>query len=236
MQKSSPFLLLETSTERSVIGLVDCGAVLFERQLPPGLNNSKLLALAVHEGLKEAGLQVADLGAVATGIGPGSYTGIRVGVMLAKTLAYAANLPLIGMCTLQCFTPPSEGPFAVVIDAKISGAYVITGLKKNGQVVFNDEPQVVALPDLKAKLEGIDTLLTPQAKQLRAKLEPSFINAAWHELAPDLKQMGQLAEKKMLSGQFVLDGALELLYLRKTQAEIELLEKKSTRSSDHAQK
>lgn len=218
-------LLIETSTERSIVGIVAGGKILFETQLPLGLNNSNYLAPAVAEGLKELNLIMADIDAVAVGVGPGSYTGIRVGTMLAKSLAFGAEIPLIGVSTLECFAPLTEGPFLVLIDAKISGVYNIAGTSQNGKISYVIPPQVTPLKQIGPHLEKHPLIVTPQANSLRMKLATLYPEMLWQELPPNLLQMASVAERKQKAGIFTLDGTLELLYLRKTQAELEKQEK-----------
>lgn len=225
MKVKAPILLIETSTERAIVGIAQDQTILYQQELPLGLNNSKYLAPAIEEGLKCLGINLKDAGAIAVGVGPGSYTGIRVGAILAKALAFTAEIPLVGLCTLQCFSPPSDGPFTVLIDAKISGVYHISGVKERGAVIFTSEPQVIPLPQLDSLLSQHSLIITPQAKVLQPKLEALTPQALWLQLPPNLLQMASLAQDKLARGLTAEDGSLELLYLRKTQAEIEKQEK-----------
>lgn len=221
MQEQAPALFIETSTERAIVGFVKDGTVLYKNELPIGLNNSKYLAPAVEEGLQALGLILADAAYIGVGIGPGSYTGLRVGAMLAKSLAYAANIPLVGVCTLQCFAPLSDGPFAVMIDAKISGAYFISGFKSGLKIIYERDPQVLPLENIDSLLKDKMLILTPQDKVLREKLKDIDTQVRWEQAYPDLLQMARLAEQNLARGFVSKDGALELMYLRKTQAELE---------------
>lgn len=221
MKANSPALLIETSTERAIVGVVEKDVILYRYELPVGLNNSKYLAPAVEKGLQTLGIRLNDVAYVAVGIGPGSYTGIRVGAILAKTLAYAAEVPLVGVCTLHCFTPLREGPFAVLIDAKISGAYVISGIKQGENVSYGTDPQVLPLNELDGILLEKMLVLTPQEKILKEKLGSLYPHLCWEQTYPDLLQMARLAAVKFTKGAVAQDGDLELMYLRKTQAEIE---------------
>lgn len=221
MNVQFPSLLIETSTERAIIGFVKNGVVLYRNELPIGLNNSKYLAPAVEKGLQTLGLTMANVAYVAVGIGPGSYTGIRVGAMLAKTLAYAAEIPLVGVCTLHCFLPMCDGPFTVLIDAKISGAYIISGIKEGQDVRYATDPLVLPLDKIERILQGKMLILTPQEKVLKEKLKTIDQQVRWEEVFPDLLQMARLAEAKFNQGDVAKEGALELMYLRKTQAELE---------------
>ncbi len=217
-----PFLLIETSTEHTIAVLMEGQQIVFQKELPMGLNNSKYLASCVREGLCELNLKASDLSYIAVGIGPGSYTGIRVGVMFAKTLAFAADVPLIGISTLKCFVPKGSGSFLVLVDARIGGVYVAGGVKDDGGCVkYTLEPQVISLDAVKELLKGTQWIVTPQDKLLKPKLESFCTESEWQMLPPNPLQMASLAEEQLRDGNIAIEGSLELLYLRKTHAEIE---------------
>ena len=97
-------LCIETSTTSCSIALAKNGQVVALKENNEGLNHSVLAAPYVEEILKEYNIEVEDLDAVAVSMGPGSYTGLRIGVSLAKGLCYGANIPLISIPTLQALT------------------------------------------------------------------------------------------------------------------------------------
>lgn len=214
-------LFIETSTERSFIGYTREGAPAYQKEFSLGLNNSKYLASSVHEGLEALQISSSELQYIAVGIGPGSYTGIRVGAMMAKALAFASKVPLIGISTLECFRPQNEGPFATVIDAKIGGFYVITGLYQKQTCIFTSAPKIVTLEEMGNLLENVERIISPNLLPLQNKLQPHFSHLTWEECSPSLLQMMETSQRQWQSGNISLDGSLNLLYLRKTQAEIE---------------
>jgi len=218
-------LLIEVSTERGIVGIVQDGKILFLAELPFGMQNSTYLLPEIQRGLVETGLSLSQLTLIAVGVGPGSYTGIRVGATAAKALSFASRIPLVGVCSLDTFIPEQSGPFASVIDAKIGGIYWQAGIKENGKVVFEGGPQITPLSTASEMLAKYPVLVTPNAIQLRSKL-----NAAewtWVESYPSVLQLAARAEEKFLRGEVSVDGELELLYMRKTQAEIEREQRKS---------
>lgn len=216
-----PTLLIETGTERAVIGIVEAGELLFQKELPLGLNNAKFLAPAVQEGLQLLKISMSDVSAIAVGIGPGSYTGIRAGAMLAKALAFAAKCPLIGVSTLECFAPTADGPFTVLIDARIGGAYYITGVKEKNEIRHLVKPQVISLDLLAGLLKETRQIVTPKENALKQKVEAHCPTTLWEECAPNLLQMASVAERNRKAGNVSVEEVLELMYLRKTGAELE---------------
>ena len=93
-------LCLETSTAVCSVALVENGNVVALRESLDGLNHAEKITLFIDEEMKEAGIAYKDLDAVATSMGPGSYTGLRIGVSTAKGLCYAMEKPLIAIDTL----------------------------------------------------------------------------------------------------------------------------------------
>ncbi|HOW10590.1 MAG TPA: tRNA (adenosine(37)-N6)-threonylcarbamoyltransferase complex dimerization subunit type 1 TsaB [Bacteroidales bacterium] len=102
-------LCLETSTPLCSVALCDNSGVVALRESNDGKSHASLLTVFIDELLTEAGIGAADLEAVAVSRGPGSYTGLRIGVSAAKGIAYAASVPMIGVdTTLSMFHGVSE--------------------------------------------------------------------------------------------------------------------------------
>lgn len=207
-------LLIETSTERGAAFLFTNKELIFESYFPPGLHNSTDLMPAMQACLAKCHYSPADINVIGVGVGPGSYTGLRVGAMAAKMLSYALKIPLVGLCTLDCFASKQHNPYAVIIDAKMGGAY----LQVDGGI-----PLVCQLNELPAHLQKTNVLVTPNGELLKKKLLSIYPDThwCWENLPPDPYKMLGAAQAKFEAGQFTLDGTVELLYMRKTQAEIE---------------
>ena len=94
-------LNIDTTTEVCSVAIARDGRLVAMRENGEGLNHSTLLGVYVDEALREARLTVADLDAVAVSMGPGSYTGLRIGVSLAKGLCFGGGKPLIAVGTLN---------------------------------------------------------------------------------------------------------------------------------------
>ena len=94
-------LCIETSTEVCSVTLVLNGFVLEEREDKSGKNHSQLLTGFIDEVMKAKNYSFSDIDAVAVSGGPGSYTGLRIGVSTAKGLCYAAGIPLISIPSLD---------------------------------------------------------------------------------------------------------------------------------------
>jgi tRNA threonylcarbamoyl adenosine modification protein YeaZ len=138
-------LALDTATPTLVAGVArwspeDGAAVLAERAVPSGNRHAELLTPAIQGVLADAGLAMADLEAVVTGLGPGPFTGLRVGVVTAAALADARSLPVVGVCSLDAV---GSGSRTVVTDARRKevywAAYDADGVRTDGPAVTRPE-------------------------------------------------------------------------------------------------
>jgi tRNA threonylcarbamoyladenosine biosynthesis protein TsaB len=118
-------LALDTATPTLVAGVARWSAdggpeVLAERALRSGNRHAELLTPAIGEVMAEAGLPIRQLEAVVTGLGPGPFTGLRVGVVTAAAVADARGLPAVGVCSLDAI---GSGARTVVTDARRKEVY-----------------------------------------------------------------------------------------------------------------
>jgi tRNA threonylcarbamoyladenosine biosynthesis protein TsaB len=93
-------LCIETATGVCSVALCDDNSVISVIEAPPGMSHSSRLTVIIQELLRGACIEARQLDAVSVSKGPGSYTGLRIGVSVAKGIAYAAEIPLIGINTL----------------------------------------------------------------------------------------------------------------------------------------
>jgi tRNA threonylcarbamoyl adenosine modification protein YeaZ len=140
-------LALDTATPTLVAGVArwstaDGTQVLAERAVPSGNRHAELLAPAVAGALADAGVTLAEVGAVVAGLGPGPFTGLRVGVVTAAALADARGLRAFGVCSLDAI---GSGARTVVTDARRKELYWATygpdGVRLSGPAV--DRPEGV---------------------------------------------------------------------------------------------
>lgn len=205
-------LIIDTSTERGIVSFVKDHQLLYHVELPFGLQNSHFLLPELDKGLKELNLSLSTFNLIAVGVGPGSYTGIRVGAMAAKTLSMAENTPLIGISTLDGFE--TEGEYAVVIDAKMGGVYIKSSSKA--------EPAMLTIEEALEFVRYAPEILSPNSVSIKKKFdELGAINPKWIDLYPNPLAIYRRAVEKFHKKEYSTEGDLELLYMRKTQAEIE---------------
>jgi tRNA threonylcarbamoyl adenosine modification protein YeaZ len=147
-------LALDTATPTLVAGVARWDAarwaagkdaeVLAERAVPSGTKHAELLTPAIQGVLADAGLTMVDLDALVVGLGPGPFTGLRVGVVTAAALADALGRPVVGVCSLDAV---GSGACTVVTDARRKEVYWATYAADGSRT---DGPGVVRPADLAA--------------------------------------------------------------------------------------
>ena len=196
-------LAIDTTGEVGV-GLARQGTVLAESHGPDRLH-VELLIQEIGAALASAGADLHDLTALGVGVGPGPFTGLRVGIVTATTLGRLAGLPVKGVCSLdvlaaQWQTLGAPGEFVVSIDARRKELY--WAHYRDGQRV--GDPQVSAperIPDLPMAGSGVDVyaglLAARRPADAPRRVSPGFLAA----------HLGELP-----------DAGLEPIYLRKPDA------------------
>lgn len=124
---SAKILALDTATENCSVALMVGDQIYVRSEVAPRDHTKKVLPM-VDEVLKEAGITLSELDALAYGRGPGSFTGVRIGIGIAQGLAFGADLPMIGVSTLQamaqgCYRKHQVTRVACAIDARMSEVY-----------------------------------------------------------------------------------------------------------------
>ncbi len=200
-------LILETSTERGLVALAEDDNLLFMEELPFGMRSSNFLMSAIQKSFSETGLSAAHLHAIAVGVGPGLFTGMRVAASMAKGLALARSLPLISLSSLSGFISLEEGKFAAVIDARMGGAYLLLQEKKGEQILERAPAMLVPQKELLQKLEGCTAIVGPSFEKM------TLPGAT--ERAPDAAHLAKIANKRFVSGEHYSPETLKLDYCRR---------------------
>lgn len=189
-------LAIDTATRWLGLALHDGTAVLAEQGWRSFQTQTVELMPAIGEMLKREGITAVDLKAIAVAIGPGSYTGLRVGLAAAKGMALANRTPLIGVSTLDILaaaTGPYEAQLLIAAEAGRSRvcAAIYRWHSRRGWQAHN-EPVIEAWPELLAQLNR-PTVATGEITADAAKL----IRKAGHQVVPAAaatRRAGYLAE------------------------------------------
>lgn len=219
-------LNIETSTEACSVALTGDCSVLANFEDRTGRRHAELLSGFIAQALDEAKKQDRKLDAIAVSLGPGSYTGLRIGLSEAKGLAYALGLPLIGVPTLQIMATnvmfnhhgiDLDSRFAPMIDARRMEVYTCV-LDMWLKELTPTQPLILT-PDSYRELLDRGPLLFMGNAVEKARTVIDHSNARWVEgVQPLAADMLALSEKAFRAGDF-LDPAYSVpLYLKEFQA------------------
>ena len=227
-------LAFETSAKAASVALTQDGILLGESYQNTGLTHSQTLMVMAEDLLKQCSKTVSDLDAVAVAEGPGSFTGVRIGVAAAKGLAWGAELPCYGVSTLEAMAVSLgvyEGYVCPCMDARRNQVYNALFYVNQGKLERLREDRAIALADLKTELEqlnapiylvGDGSRLTH--KTLSAEI-PNLILPPEHRIHQRAVGVAILADAKAAAGESGDGAALSPNYLRLSQAERERAEK-----------
>ena len=227
-------LAFETSAKAASVALTENGRLLGESYQNTGLTHSQTLMVMAEDLLKQCGKTVSHLTAVAVAEGPGSVTGVRIGVAAAKGFAWGRELPCYGISTLEAMAVSLgvyEGHVCACMDARRSQVYNALFLVEAGKITRVTEDRAIALADLKTDLEHIDgpIFLVGDGAALTHKTLsgeiPGLILPPGHRLHQRAVGVAILAEQKQEAGEAGDGNGLSPNYLRLSQAERERAEK-----------
>jgi tRNA threonylcarbamoyladenosine biosynthesis protein TsaB len=191
-------LAFDTATAVATSALVDGDEVLGER-----VSRAQTLLEDVDALLRQAGAHPSDLDRLAVGVGPGSFTGVRIGLAAARGLALSLDLPGSGVSTLSALAAGAPGALPVV-DAKRREVFAL----------LDGELRVLTPPEL--PLEGGTTCVGDGAKRYRALLEERGATVPPDD---DERHLPRARFHAVLAGEPVPVDELEPLYLRVPDAE-----------------
>lgn len=183
------YLGLETSTRACSVAVSDEAALLAEMTVAGQDRPSDHLMIAVQQVLAAAGLALADLDGVAVSAGPGSFTGLRVGVTAAKTLAYTLGKPVTAVSSLDVLAanvPAPRWPLWVLVDARKEKLYAARYEgSDDGWPARTGEEQLVTLEQLLPQLTGEIAILGDGLVRYGAAIQQA-LGARCHPLPPAL--------------------------------------------------
>lgn len=212
-------LNIETSTSVCSVALAESGNTIAAKESNEGLNHSVLLGSFIDGLLKEKQLDVHQLDAVAVSMGPGSYTGLRIGVSMAKGLCFGAGKPLIAVPTLQALALsvssrlPEEALYCPMIDARRMEVYTAF-FDRNNQAITDTKAEIIDENSFAELLAGHkiyffgngsdkikNTITSPHARFIEN------VETSAHHMAP-------LSERLFQERQFVDVAYFEPFYLK----------------------
>ena len=219
-------LSIETSTTVCSIAVTDGKDIVVSQKLFLVRSHSNLLTVIIENALRQCGLQPSDLAAIAVSKGPGSYTGLRIGVSTAKGLCYATDKPLISVPTLRAMAyevnaQNTEGYFLTpMLDARRMEVYTST-FDSDLNTIIETNAKILDEDSFSETLASKRVLFFGDGSDKFRPLVETSDNARFISgVSPSAWAVGQLAFDKFLKQDFEDVAYFEPFYLKEFRATI----------------
>ena len=224
-----PILAIDTATLVSSVAVATDKKLLAELTLQTKLTHSEVLMPHIEQILSMTKVKKNELDAIAVSIGPGSFTGLRIGLATAKTIAYALDIPIIGVSTLAALAyhyPVGDVYIAPLLDAQKGNVYISLYTWEAGQLHEAYEPTVKSFDDVLAAGQRLDKPVVFLGEKAVAKVDEikaaggNIIMAMPHMVMPRAANVAMLGLDLLAKGKQDDVMSLEPLYIRRSEAEI----------------
>lgn len=236
-------LAFETSAKAASVALTEDGKLLAESYQNTGMTHSQTLMVMAQDALKTAGKTVGEVTAVAVAEGPGSFTGVRIGVAAAKGFAWGKQIPCCGVSTLEAMAVSLgayRGYVCPVMDARRAQVYNAVFYAKDGTLERICPDRAISLEALGEEIKNLPEpiFLVGDGSNLcyntLSETVSGLVLPCEHRMHQRAVGVALLAEAALRRGD-VCDGAtLEPNYLRLSQAERERLERQNASAPTQA--
>lgn len=212
----SYILNIETATKNCSVALAKDGQIILCKEIAEeGYSHAERLHVFIEEIIQEAGITLKELSAIAVSQGPGSYTGLRIGVSAAKGLCYALDIPLIAVDTLQTLASQvsfSDGLIVPMIDARrmeVYSAIFSSTLEKKREILAEIVTEN-SFEDIQEKVYFVGDS-NEKCKTVLSKENFVFLDDIKY---PSAKEMGALSFEKYKKSDTVDVAYFEPYYLK----------------------
>jgi tRNA threonylcarbamoyladenosine biosynthesis protein TsaB len=240
-------LAIETSTMLGGIAIMDdLSGLIAELRLNVKSTHSERLMTGIDHVLKQAGLKVSDIDVFAVAIGPGSFTGLRIGLSTMKGFSYATGKPIVSVPTLEALAwnfPYCKSPVCTMLDARKKEVYAaLFKWDNNGFIRLINEVSI-KIDRLLEKIKERKDLSSPLAEEGKGEffgesiiftgegtllyrdkifevMGEKAISASLEKMVPSPANVAHLGIKKAKKGDFSEPVSLSPFYIRRSEAEI----------------
>ncbi len=223
--KTMRILALESSSNNGSVAVLDGDRVLGELPLDPSQRTAQSFAPAIRQQLEAVGWLPGDIQLIAVTRGPGSFTGLRIGVTVAKTLAYAVGAEVIGVDTLKVIAwqaPTGNLPVWALVDAQRQQVFAARFRRHGDDMQRETATEIVDNDVWLAGLSGEVMVIGPGLKRLCDRLSDGISVADPESWAPRASTVGLVAGIEYREGKRDDLWKLNPLYYRKSAAEEKL--------------
>lgn len=227
------WLAIDSSSASGSIALEQDGTLIYQCYFNIDITHSETLMPQIDTAVKFCNLAPSDIGGIVTSIGPGSFTGLRIGLATAKGIAFARKIPLLYYSTLELIAANCYGsahPILVCLDAKMQELYSALYSPSLEPLIA---PQVIKPEELIAQINDTVTIAGNKSAQIKPLLEAKGISVHPVVEHQNLPMATALFSLKKLKPQpevydFEAIAALEPQYLRESTAQIRFQQKQKT--------
>ena len=220
-------LAVDTTTMSCSVAVSDAGHILAEKTLVSGETHSRHLHEIIADVLGMAGLKIDEIAGFAVAKGPGSFTGLRIGVSAVKGLAYAGKKPVYAISSLEALAWPlmyTDGVICPMIDARRGEVYTARYIRKNHRLALVDDEKVCTPEAAVAGLTGHTLVVGSGAVTYRSVIE-TCDGEQLQFASPHLNIIrgASVAELGWINAKTVGPdnvGAFKPVYIRKSDAEL----------------
>lgn len=222
-------LAMDTATMVSSVAVATKDRVLAELTAETRFTHSETLVVNIEEVMRLADVKREELSAVAVSLGPGSFTGLRIGLATAKAISYALSIPLVGVPTLEVLAAAFPSPGTVVaplIDAQKGNAYFALYRSTEQGLVCDKEVAVASPQEIAETIAEIDRpvmIAGDFARKLVAKgieLPKNASIAPITHIMPRAALVAARAFVRLKNGEGKSLMELEPIYVRRSEAEV----------------
>lgn len=237
--KLMKILAFDGTAKAASVAISDDDRILACHTIDNGLTQSELLLPMAEDMLKSLKLSFSDINLFATSVGPGSFTGVRIGVSLVKGLAFGRDIPCVGVSTIEALAENMRGLRGVLVpcmDARRGQVYTATFLCDGENITRVTEDRAIALTELAKELleyEGESIYISGDgyriAKSTLEGLGVRLENTPELLILENAASVAMVAKAKYEAGEATSDSELSPVYLRMPQAERERLEREAAK-------
>ncbi len=223
-------LAFETSAKAASVAIMQDGTLLGETYQNTGLTHSQTLLTMAQHLMEHCGIEAKDVDAVAVAAGPGSFTGVRIGVAAAKGFAWGREIPCCGVSTLEamaCALGVYSGYVLPVMDARRDQVYNAVFYARQGKLERITEDRAISLEELSREIKNYQDLIflvgdgSILCYNTLLESVPNLVLPPEHRMHQRASGVATVAAKEIAAGK-ICDGAtLTPNYLRPSQAERE---------------
>jgi len=218
---------IDTSTMISGIGVVDNGHTLADFRYDVKLTHSEVLLSHIDKLLKDLNLELGDLDGFSISMGPGSFTGLRIGLATIKGLSFASGRPVVGVPTLDALAFLSMGckyPLVPILDAKKKQVYAAVYDVKNNKIKRKSSYFVLDLLELIEKIPKEVAFTGPGIKAFGQELKKTMGKKAHflrgEKTLPSGAAVAYLGWERLKKNEKEHLSSLVPIYVRKSEAEL----------------